>query len=127
MDYKRELKIDKAIPKVYPFCEALLALRPVEVHCFSSCNKLNQHNPKGINISFFCNLTTLSIFWSQIPAAEQHILMNTAIAMKMLKRKGHHPNLPKCSYHSRFNASITIRLPPRQAKITNLAIKAELY
>ena len=109
---KRKLRIDKPIPTAYPFRETLLALWPVEVHCLSSCNKLDQNYSKGINISFFCDLTGFSIFWSQIPAAEKNILFYTAIACGSERQKAHHLKLPKCSDHSCFNTSIAIRLPP---------------
>jgi hypothetical protein len=93
---KLKLRIGKLIPKAYPFRETLLALWPVEVHCFSAGNKLNQNNSKGINISFFCDLTALSILWSQIPAAE-NILFNTAIACRRKRQKAPYeiyPNVP---------------------------------
>jgi len=85
---KRKLRIEKLIPIAYPFRETLLALWPVEVHCLSSCNKLDQNHSKGINISFFCDLTGFSIFWSQIPAAEKNILFYTAIACGRKRQQG---------------------------------------
>lgn len=51
----------------YPFCKALLPLGLVKLYCFSPRYKLNQDNPKWINISFLCDLASLSIFWSQVP------------------------------------------------------------
>ncbi len=45
----------------------MLSLRTVNVNCLAPCHQLQKDHPKWINICLFCNLSTLSVFWSQVP------------------------------------------------------------
>ena len=119
MDYYKSIK-------THPFREALLALRPVKIHCFSSSNKFHQYHPKRINISFFCDLATLSVFRSQVS-----IWKTTAYCFCLLLEIVQIINintptdLPKGSNYSSFHTLASICLPPCQAKVSNLANKVQ--